>query len=259
MCFSIFLEKTEFPPEWILIPSVLPLSTTVKQAAPSSTMKPTTSTETTRFPTRKPTASTSTTNSPITKKPLTRPTTEMPIIRPVTKQPQPAATIATEKSPVTMMMMMNMPAQTTITIDDTTMHDEEISLTTESVTMFEEEEYESEKATTTYDDDVSETENIINHATSALPSYTQTSTGTIMSEFNSTVPIFFTETSITSSSTHSSIGMHSDFVFCRCYCCCCHSHSISTQCNELNSKEIAYMENSHFVCISMKEHLFKSL
>lgn len=122
--------------------------------------------------------------------------------------------------------MVNMPAQTTITIDDTTIHDEEISLTTESVTMFEEEEEdESEKATTTYSD-VNETENIINLVTSALPSYTQSSAGTTMSEVNSTVPISVTETSIISSTTHSSIGMHS-------YSTCSYSHSISSRFNEL--------------------------
>lgn len=187
--------KTEYPPEWILIPSVLPLSSTPSQPISSSSSKPITShlqsTEITRFPTRKPIASTT-----ITKKPTPKPSIiETAATKPVTttKQPQTTTTAPTEKSPVT---TQKASIQTTVLMNaTTTINDEEILWTTESVTMADEFE-----ETTTVNSEIIETEHVINHATSALPSYTQSATGaTTISHINSTAAMSSTESSVASS------------------------------------------------------------
>lgn len=172
-----------------MIPSVLPLLSTPSQPVASSTSKPITShlqsTETTRFPTRKPIATITT----VTKKPTPKPSIlETAATKPVTtKQPQTTTSAPTEKSPVT---TQKASIQTTVLMNTT--DDEEMLLTTESVTMAD--EFDE----TTVNSEIIETEHVINHATSALPSYTQSTTGATISKINSTFTMSSTESSIAS-------------------------------------------------------------
>lgn len=172
MCWIFIPVKTE-PPEWILIPSVLPLLTAASHTMSTTTPKPeilsTRFTEATRFPTRKPTEST-TKATITTAEPVTRPTQS------ATRRPQ-----TTE---------------------------EQIPMTTESVTLFDETE-KAAAATTTITVDYTE---IMDFTTSApLISYTKstttaaaTSSPVKVSDSNSTVPVLLTESSSSSAETTTS-------------------------------------------------------
>lgn len=206
--FSSSKVKTEHPPEWILLPSVMPLlSSTIFQTTskPSSVMSSTHFAETTRFPTRKPVTQSST-KAPITKKPISKPstieTTSSPT-KPSTKKPQTTTTSTTaatttttstttveptERLPITTTQKVS--AETTVLMDTSTSIDEEMPLSTESVTLFD----EFDDDTTVYSE-ISETENDISHATSAIPVYTTSAGITSMSKANSTVAMSSTESS----------------------------------------------------------------
>lgn len=212
--FLIFYSvKTEYPPEWILIPSVLPLFTTASHSISSSTLKPDLSTmrftEATRFPTRKPIESTtkvaSTSESII--RPISIHTISPQVVAAAaaTKQPQTTISASTEKSSVTATSAAA-PTTTSQTIYITDNNDEEILSTTDQqrVTMFNEFE-ETTTATADYTE-ISETEHILNYTTSA-PSVVNTQsivdTTVRISEYNST------ESSATMSQTASqSFGMY---------------------------------------------------
>lgn len=224
--FSVFdLVKTEYPPEWILIPSVLPLFTTTSHPISSSTAKPDISTvgftDVTRFPTRKPTEST-------TKVALTSDS----IIRPIsiqtigthavaTKRPQPTIPASTEKSSVATQAAAAAEATTTVSQfidiidrDDDDDNDDEILSTTDQqkVTIFEDFP-ETSTAITTADDytEASETERISTPEPSPMNTQSVADTTARIPEFNSTPSISNTESSATTmsqpASSSSSFGV----------------------------------------------------
>lgn len=230
------LVKTEYPPEWILIPSVLPLFTTTSHSISSSTLKPDISTvgftDATRFPTRKPT-------EPTTKVALTSES----IIRPIsiqtigthsaaTKQPQPTIAASTEKSSVTTQAATAaVEATTTVSqfidiVDNDNDNDndnesEEVLSTTDQqkITMFDELLETTTAIGTTDYTEIGETERISNHTTpEPAPMSTQPVADTTakIPELNSAPSILATssESSGTLSQTTSqSFGMCPNSVF----------------------------------------------
>lgn len=210
--FCIFdLVKTEYPPEWILIPSVLPLFTTTSHSISSSTLKPDISTvgftEATRFPTRKPTEST--TKVALTSESIIRPISIQTIATQsvATKQPQTTIKASTEKSSVTTAATATTSQIINITDNDI----EEILSTTDQqkTTMFDEFEETTTALTTADYTEISETEHTLNYTTTAPSSINTQSiadTTVRIPELNSTL---FTESSVTLSQTAShSFGLY---------------------------------------------------
>lgn len=222
--FIFDLVKTEYPPEWILIPSVLPLFTTTSHPISSSTLKPDISTvgftDVTRFPTRKPTEST--TKVALTSESIIRPISIQTIGTQsvATKQPQSTIPASTENSSVTTQTAAATEATTVSQfidiIDNDNDNDSEEMLSTtdqQKATIFDEFSETTTAIITTADyTEISETEHISNHTTpepSPMTTQSVTDTTAQMPEFNSTPSILITESSVTLSQTASqSFGVY---------------------------------------------------
>lgn len=215
--FIFDLVKTEYPPEWILIPSVLPLFTTTSPPISSSTLKPDTSTVgfsagATRFPTRKPTEST--TKVALTSESIIRPISIQTIGTQSAATKQPPSTIpattstSTEKPSVTTLAA---PAATTTTVSqlidiiDADNDSEEILSTTDQqkTTMYDD-FFETTTAIPSADyTETSETEHISTPEPSSMNTESVADTTIRIPEFNSTPSIFITESNVTLSPTAS--------------------------------------------------------